>query len=117
MATPADPAFRDHLRALGDKFAASVPERMRAIADAVAAAGSAPDTAQLERVHHALHTVAGSAGSFGFTALGDEARRLEQAVRAILAGGEGWPALIPQIRAYLAWATKNPRDSKFVAHD
>jgi HPt (histidine-containing phosphotransfer) domain-containing protein len=117
VATPVDPDFRAHLKALGDKYAASIPERMRAIADAVAAAGTAPDHAALEQVHHALHTVAGSAASFGFDALGDEARRLEQAVRGLLAGQSGWSELVPQIHTYLAWAAKNPQAPTFSAHD
>ncbi|TWI69325.1 Hpt domain-containing protein [Pseudoduganella lurida] len=117
MALPADPDFRAQLRALGDKFAATVPERMATIADALAAAGTAPDQAALERLHHALHTVAGSAGSFGFTVLGNQARRLEQAVRALL-GGEGtWSALVPQVETYLAWAASDPRADEYLSHD
>jgi HPt (histidine-containing phosphotransfer) domain-containing protein len=117
MAAPLDPGYRAHLQALSDRFAASIPERMAAIAAALAAAGAAPDRQELEAVHHALHTVAGSAGSFGFTVLGDEARRLEQAVRAILAGGPGWTELVPRIETYLAWAAADPGASTYPAHD
>ena len=117
MATPLDPDYRARLQALSDMFGASVPARMEEIARALAAAGDAPDAHQLERVHHALHTVAGSAGSFGFLVLGEEARRLEQAVRGQLAGEPGWEDIVRQIHAYLDWAARDPRSAAYPAHD
>ncbi|WP_338761675.1 Hpt domain-containing protein [Massilia sp. METH4] len=117
MAAPRDPDYRDHLQALADRFGASVPARMEAIAGALAAAGMAPGREQLEAVQQALHTVAGSAGSFGFTVLGEEARRLEQAVRPLLAGEPGWPELVPRIQAYLAWASHDPKSVTYPTHD
>jgi HPt (histidine-containing phosphotransfer) domain-containing protein len=117
MATPVDPNYRAHLQALSDLFGASVPARMGEIADALAAARAAPGQAQFERLHHALHTVAGSAGSFGFTVLGEQARLLEGAVRGMLAGDAGWDALAPEIQAYLDWAREDPRAPTYPAHD
>jgi HPt (histidine-containing phosphotransfer) domain-containing protein len=129
MATPLDPDYRVHLQRLSDMFAASIPARMAAIADALAAAGTRPDRQQLEQLHGALHTVAGSAGSFGFTALGDQARRLEQAVRGLIdgvsaddsaresAGESSWAALVPQVHAYLEWARIDPRGTTYLTHD
>ncbi|QBE66549.1 Hpt domain-containing protein [Pseudoduganella lutea] len=117
MATPLDPNYRARLQALGDMFAASIPTRMAAIADALAAAGMSPDRAKLETLHHALHTVAGSAGSFGFTVLGEQARRLEQAVRGVMDGGPGWQLLVPEIQHYLDWARNDARNTAFPAHD
>jgi HPt (histidine-containing phosphotransfer) domain-containing protein len=117
MALPVDPDFRAQLRALGDKFAATVPERMDTIVQALAAAGSEPDQAALERVHHALHTVAGSAGSFGFTVLGSQARRLEGGVRELLASEGDWPALVREIEIYVAWAAVDPRADVYSSHD
>jgi HPt (histidine-containing phosphotransfer) domain-containing protein len=117
MSQPKDPGYRDHLRALGEKFAASIPQRMEAIADALEGALACPGRESLEPLHAALHAVAGSAGSFGFTVLGDEARRLEQIVRAALAGGPGWPEAASAIRHYLAWAAKDPHSPTFRPHD
>ena len=77
MATPADPEFQDRLQALRDKYAASVPERMAAIRDALALCQGGLSPPHIDQLHHALHSVAGSAGSFGFHALGGEARRIE----------------------------------------
>ncbi|HEX8602720.1 MAG TPA: Hpt domain-containing protein [Pseudoduganella sp.] len=125
MATPLDPDYRAHLQRLSDMFAASIPARMAAIGDALAAAGTKPDRQQLEQLHGALHTVAGSAGSFGFTVLGDQARRLEQAVRGLIddvsageaAGESDWAALVPQVVAYLDWARIGPRRTTYLTHD
>lgn len=117
MAAPLDPDYRAHLQALSDRFAASIPARLAAIEQALAAAGSAPSREQLEAVHGALHTVAGSAGSFGFAVLGDQARRLEQAVRGLLAGRPGWAELAPQIQVFLEWGAADPRAATYPAHD
>ena len=117
MAAPVDPAYRAQLQALGERYAASIPERMLAIAQALAAAGENPDREALEGVHHGLHVVAGSAGSFGFTVLGTEARRLEQLVRGLLAGQPGWASVVPQIHAYLDWAAIDPKSATYPPHD
>lgn len=91
MATPVDAAFHDRLQALRDKYAASIPERLQAVSNALASCRDAGRAAgQLEQLHHTLHSIAGSAGSFGFKWLGDEARRAEQSVRALMAGEGNW---------------------------
>ncbi|MGT0149834.1 Hpt domain-containing protein [Vibrio metschnikovii] len=43
------------------------------------------DTAYLEQLHSTLHTLAGSAGTFGFNQLGRQARLFEQQVQQELA--------------------------------
>lgn len=117
MAAPSDPAFQDRLQALRDKYAASVPERMAAIRDALVLCqgGRAPE--HIEQLHHALHSVAGSAGSFGFHALGNEARRIEQMVRGVLENGAAWDGIEAAAQALLHWADKDFRGEKFAAHD
>ncbi len=109
MATLADPAYQARLASLNAKFAASVPQRMAAIAEALQQCrrdGLAP--ANLGRLHEALHAVAGSAGSFGFKVLGEEARRLEQALRGLLAGEGDWAATAAGIDTLLVWAAQEP---------
>lgn len=109
MATLIDPDFRSRLQALSDKYALGVPTLMQAIVDALAACRaqgySAAATTQL---HQALHAVAGSAGTFGFGALGQECRRLEQLLTPMMADAAafdaGWNALARQIEQLLAWA-------------
>ena len=117
MAQPADPAFRQHLQALGEKYRASIPQRMAAIAAALDGAGTTPTAGGLEALHESLHVVAGSAGSFGFAVLGEQARRLEQLVRQVMAGDAAWDGVPEQIRAYLAWAADDPQGVAFLPHD
>ncbi len=117
MAQPADPAFRQHLQALAEKYRASIPQRMAAIETALATAGDTPSAAALEALHESLHVVAGSAGSFGFPVLGEQARRLEQLLRQVMAGEAAWEAVPGQVRAYLAWAERDPQGAVFQPHD
>jgi HPt (histidine-containing phosphotransfer) domain-containing protein len=118
MTTPVDPNYPDRLQALRDKYAASVPERMAAIRDGLALCqteGRSP--ANIEQLHHALHSVAGSAGSFGLHGLGNESRRIEQMVRAAMAGSGDWPAIEAAAQALLLWSDNDFRDGKIAAHD
>ncbi|WP_256080980.1 Hpt domain-containing protein [Massilia sp. YIM B04103] len=109
MATPVDPAYRARLAALNEKFAASVPQRMAAIAQALAQCrerGATPE--HLRQLHESLHAVAGSAGSFGFQVLGEQARRLEQQLRGLQAGEGDWTLTAAEIDTLLTWAAQEP---------
>ena len=53
----------------------------------------APHENSLKTLHSALHTMAGAAGTFGFHALGEAARRFEQQVAEQLSRTEGRTAL------------------------
>jgi len=117
MATPVDPDYRQHLTVLAEKYRATVPQRMAAIEAALQAAAAAPAPDALEALHESLHAVAGSAGSFGLRALGDEARRLEGLLREAMAGAGEWSAIVPQVRSYLAWAQLDPAAPSYSAHD
>ena len=118
MATPVDPDFRARLTALNDKFAVTVPVTMEKICMALAACtadgvGSQPSEAALHQLHELLHGVAGSAGTFGFATLGQEARRIEQMVRGVLAAGEGWDAVVPEVEKLLRWAARDARATAY----
>ncbi|KQZ27034.1 Hpt domain-containing protein [Duganella sp. Root1480D1] len=117
MATPVDPAFHDRLQVLRDKYAASVPERMAAIRDALVLCQGSLIPSHIEQLHHALHSVAGSAGSFGLAPLGDEARRIEQMVRGVLEAGAPWFGIEAAIHTLLQWADKDFGAGKIAAHD
>ncbi|HEY1150074.1 MAG TPA: Hpt domain-containing protein [Pseudoduganella sp.] len=108
MATgPVDPAFQDRLQALRDKYAASIPERLQAVADALALCRGAGEGSQhVEQLHHALHSIAGSAGSFGFKSLGDDARRLEQQIRALMGKQRGWDGIEQEVEQLLQLSYK-----------
>lgn len=109
MATLVDPDFYGRLKALGDKFAARVPDTTANIARVLAACaadGATPE--HLHELHELLHGIAGSAGTFGFTVLGREARRLEQQTRLVQAGGVEWTPLSEEIAQFLRWAARDP---------
>jgi chemotaxis protein histidine kinase CheA len=116
MATPVDPDFRARLAALNEKFAATVPgtlAKIRAALDECRAGGEQPSQAALHQLHEVLHGVAGSAGTFGFTVFGQEARRVEQLVRAVLASNSGWAPVVPEVEKLLAWATRDAKAASF----
>ena len=118
MATPVDPDFRARLAALNDKFAVTVPVTMEKITQALAACtaggqGVAPPEGALHQLHELLHGVAGSAGTFGFATLGQEARRVEQMVRAAIAGDAGSPPVVPEVEKLLRWAAVDARATSY----
>ena len=120
MATLIDPDFRARLRALNDKYAAGVPALMQAIGQARSRCDSeGPRLEPLTELHRALHAVAGSAATFGFAALGQECRRIEQLVRQLLnepgAVSADWPPLSAQVSALLRWAAADPAATHFMA--
>jgi HPt (histidine-containing phosphotransfer) domain-containing protein len=117
MATPTDPAFQDRLQALRDKYAASVPERMAAIRDALKLCQGSLAPSHIEQLHHALHSVAGSAGSFGLAELGDEARRIEQMVRGVMEAGAPWAGIESAVQGLLQSADNGFGRGKIAAHD
>jgi chemotaxis protein histidine kinase CheA len=116
MATPVDPDFRARLAALNEKFAATVPgtlDKIRAALAECKAGGDTPSQAALHQLHEVLHGVAGSAGTFGFAVFGQEARRIEQMVRAVLATQEGWAPVVPEVEQLLAWAARDAKASQY----
>jgi chemotaxis protein histidine kinase CheA len=116
MATPVDPDFRARLAALNEKFAATVPgtlAKIRAALDECTAGGGQPSSAALHQLHELLHGVAGSAGTFGYAVFGQESRRVEQMVRAVLSSNTGWPLVVPEVEKLLAWALRDAKASSF----
>ncbi len=116
MAVPVDPDFRARMQALADKFAARVPATLDGIEQALAACRGDGGTAGLERLHELLHGVAGTAGTFGFGMLGQQARRLEQRLREVMAGRATWDvALADEVEIFLRWARLDPAADQYVA--
>jgi HPt (histidine-containing phosphotransfer) domain-containing protein len=115
MATLVDPDFRARLRALNEKYAAGIPALMHSIRMALEQCENKDGGDNAE--HHValqkrLHTVAGSAGTFGFGVLGQHCRLLEHRVRAVVDSGADaralWPAVAADIRQLLQWAELDP---------
>ncbi|TFW11295.1 Hpt domain-containing protein [Massilia arenosa] len=113
MPTPLDADFAARLQALNDKFAASLPGTLDKLAAARARFdAAAPDQTVAAELHGLLHSIAGSAGTFGFPLLGQYARIVEQNVRRLLSGTEpplDWAAWADQFDGFLAWAKADPQ--------
>jgi HPt (histidine-containing phosphotransfer) domain-containing protein len=114
MATLIDQDFFARLRVLNDKFAAGVPATLARLGALRAGFDArAPEPAMVEELHQILHTVAGSAATFGFRSLGQQARALEQRLRVLMAfevvGARDWEHWLAGLDGYLAWAALDPR--------
>jgi HPt (histidine-containing phosphotransfer) domain-containing protein len=118
MTQPADQQFFARLAELNDKFAARLPStfgRLAQLSQELAPAGptgSNPD-APAGELQAMLHTLAGSAATFGFRGLGHHARLLEQRLRVLrafdaVAAGE-WQAWRAELDDYIAAALRDPK--------
>ncbi len=114
MATPIDQDFFARLRALNDKFAASIPDtlaRMRKQRRALDPA--APDEDSVKALQETLHTIAGSAATFGFRGFGQKARALEQRLRVLMSFGAvpagDWNRWLASLDEYIDWAERDPK--------
>ncbi len=117
MATPIDQDFFARLRALNEKFAASIPETLfRMRQQRLAFNPDAPDEEVMRALQETLHTIAGSAATFGFRVFGLEARALEQRLRVLMTFGtvpaEDWNRWLGALDAYIDWAEINPKVSE-----
>ena len=114
MATPIDQEFFARLRTLNDKFAAGVPDtlaRLHALGASFDPAAPQPElVAELREV---LHTIAGSAATFGYRAFGQQARVLEQNMRVLMTfetvPAADWRHWLETLERFVARATVNPK--------
>ncbi|MES2152963.1 MAG: Hpt domain-containing protein [Pseudomonadota bacterium] len=114
MATLIDQEFFARLNALNEKFATGVPATLERLQQLHASfnAGAA-DPALVREIHQTLHTIAGSAATFGFRVMGQRARELEQRLRVLMAFEQvaeaDWANWLASLDAYLAWGRLDPR--------
>ena len=115
----ADQALQEKLRLLEVKFIESLQEKFfqmqAAMEQALASKEARPP---LLILHRLLHTLAGSAGTFGFTLLGKKANQLEIALKEILEQSE-LPSLnlyqfSGQLQEMLFWARNDPKDGDVI---
>jgi HPt (histidine-containing phosphotransfer) domain-containing protein len=110
----ADAEFFNRLAELNDKFAAGLPHTLGRLAAARTAFDAAsPQAALVDEMHAILHTLAGSAGTFGLRVLGQQARVLEQRLRVFttfdaIAAGD-WEAWLAELDLFVAWGTQDPK--------
>lgn len=118
MATLVDQEFFARLNALNDKFAASVPDTLaRLRGHRLAFNPEQPDPDVVKELRQMLHTIAGSAATFGFRVFGQEARNLEQRLRVLTAfdtiAADDWRRWLEALDTYLAWADVDPRADQY----
>lgn len=84
MATEApSPGQPDKFQPLRDAYGAALPGRIAQVCDAWARVkDNGSETVDWRELQRLVHTLAGSAGTFGFHALGDQARELEDFLSA-----------------------------------
>jgi HPt (histidine-containing phosphotransfer) domain-containing protein len=114
-----DQDFFTRLHALNDKFAAGVPETLARLGTVRRRfKPEAPDPELVKEMHQVLHTIAGSAATFGFRVLGQQARQLEQRLRVLMAfdviAVKDWDNWLASLDTYLAWGAHDPRASDYV---
>ena len=83
-------AFREQLAQLNAEYRAALPARLVEI-DALWSKASAGGGAPMTELHRLLHSVAGSAKTFGLPAVSAAAREAEHCIEA-LCGGKAQPA-------------------------
>ena len=78
--------FEQALREFRADFARQLPARLAEARERLQACIEAPaDDARLRELHRVLHKLAGSAGTFGMAALGEQARVIEESLDDLLA--------------------------------
>ncbi len=118
MATLIDQDFFTRLRVLNDKFAIGVPGTLAQLGALRAAFDPrVPDRQIVGEIHQMLHTIAGSAATFGFRTMGQQARALEQRLRVLMAfeviAARDWQHWLDGLDTYLAWAALDPRADRY----
>jgi HPt (histidine-containing phosphotransfer) domain-containing protein len=118
MGGRADEQFFARLSTLGERFADAVPAMLGRLALARTAFDPALPAAPLaEEMRAQLHTLAGSAATFGFRVLGQQARALEQRLRVLMAFDAvleaEWMAWFDQLDGFVAWGQRNPKAASY----
>ena len=114
MSDAVDAEFFTRLSELNDKFAASLPHTLARLSGTRTAFDAArPDAALVGDMHAVLHTLAGSAATFGFRTLGQQARLLEQRLRVFTTfdavAPQDWEAWLAELDVFVAWGTRDPK--------
>ena len=114
MSAEVDAGFFERLSVLNDKFAASLSQTLGRLADARTRLDpAAPPPALVAEVHAVLHTLAGSAATFGFRMLGHQARLLEQRLRVFTTfdavAAEDWEDWLARLDVFVAWGLRDPK--------
>jgi HPt (histidine-containing phosphotransfer) domain-containing protein len=114
MSGPVDQQFFARLTVANEQFGAGLPAMLeRLVATSAAFDPQQPAPALAAELQAQLHTMAGSAATFGFPVLGQQLRALEQRLRMLMVfeavGADAWRNWIGDLDALVAWGRVNPR--------
>jgi HPt (histidine-containing phosphotransfer) domain-containing protein len=114
MSAEVDAEFFERLSALNDKFAGSLPRTLGRLAEARTCLDpAAPPPALVAEMHAVLHTLAGSAATFGFRTLGHQARLLEQRLRVFTTfdavAPQDWEDWLDRLDVFVSWGLRDPK--------
>ncbi len=109
--TDKNASLQDKLRALEEVFLQKLPGKIEEITSTTRALLEQPANKELLTVlHRLLHTMAGSAGTFGFDAIGAQARVFEGKLKPLMNGGvwsqSEWQAYANELLDYFSNAMK-----------
>lgn len=109
--TDKNASLQEKLRALEEVFLQKLPGKIDEISQTTRALLEHPDDKELLTVlHRLLHTMAGSAGTFGFDAIGAQARIFEGKLKPLMSGGSWdkaeWDAYAQELLSYFSDAMK-----------
>jgi HPt (histidine-containing phosphotransfer) domain-containing protein len=109
-----DQQFFARLTVASEQFGAGLPAMLERLAATSAAFDpQQPAAALVAELQAQLHTMAGSAATFGFPMLGQQLRVLEQRLRVLMVfdtvGADDWRRWFGDLDALVAWGRMNPR--------
>ncbi|MET3108201.1 chemotaxis protein histidine kinase CheA [Oxalobacteraceae bacterium GrIS 2.11] len=99
----------DAIAALGDVFIGRIPGALADMNQLLQTIGqNAEDQPTWKTLHRQLHSLAGSAGTFGYTELGDRARELENRINDMFKANDLYSeptrsTFIRDQQAFMAW--------------
>lgn len=114
MTNTVDAGLQEKLRELELIFADRLPGKIREIRETMANCFAAePGAESLHTLYRLLHSLAGSAGIFGFQELGQRARTLEIEFKSLIAlpesGENNLARLAEAVEALMCWAERSPK--------
>jgi HPt (histidine-containing phosphotransfer) domain-containing protein len=113
MRSAADQQFFSRLASANDSFAGRLPSTLARLAELGAALDPAHPAAVANELQAMLHTVAGSAVTFGYRGLGQHARALEQRLRVLMTfdavAHSDWSIWLAELAQFVEAGRRDPR--------
>jgi len=113
MPQPVDQEFFARLAELNEKFAQRLPDTLAQLAAQSQLLAAGAPAAPANELQGILHTLAGSAATFGFRGVGHQARLLEQRLRVLRTfeqtAAADWQAWRAELDEFIAAARKDPK--------